>query len=91
MHQPLWGYKVEEKLHLGLLEQIRLNTTDLNYGLHRIAIVIYAGVFKLSLQWNLTVEWHTYIPDFSAIKMQANSTTLQCCLVCVLWPKTIFH
>jgi hypothetical protein len=28
MHQQLWGYKVEEKLFLGVREQKRLNTTD---------------------------------------------------------------
>jgi hypothetical protein len=30
MHQQLWGYKVEEKLYLGVREQKRLNTTALN-------------------------------------------------------------
>jgi hypothetical protein len=29
MYQQLWGYKVEEKLHLGVREQKRLNTTDI--------------------------------------------------------------
>jgi hypothetical protein len=29
MHQQLWGYKVEEKLYLGLREQKRLNITAL--------------------------------------------------------------
>jgi hypothetical protein len=29
MYQQLWGYKVEEKLYLGVREQKRLNTTDL--------------------------------------------------------------
>jgi hypothetical protein len=29
MHQQLWGYKVEEKLYLGVREQKRLNATDL--------------------------------------------------------------
>jgi hypothetical protein len=28
--QQLWSYKVEEKLHLGVREQKRLNTTDIN-------------------------------------------------------------
>jgi hypothetical protein len=27
MHQQLWGYKVEEKLYMGVREQKRLNTT----------------------------------------------------------------
>jgi hypothetical protein len=31
MYQQLWGYKVEEKLYLGVREQKRLNTTDLDY------------------------------------------------------------
>jgi hypothetical protein len=28
MHQQLWGYKVEEKLYVGVREQKRLNITD---------------------------------------------------------------
>jgi hypothetical protein len=31
MYQQLWGYKVEEKLYLGVREQKRLNTTVLNH------------------------------------------------------------
>jgi hypothetical protein len=30
MYQQLWGYKVEEKLYLGVREQKRLNTTALD-------------------------------------------------------------
>jgi hypothetical protein len=30
MYQQLWGYKVEEKLYLGVREQKRLITTDIN-------------------------------------------------------------
>jgi hypothetical protein len=30
MYQQRWGYKVEEKLYLGVREQKRLNTTDLS-------------------------------------------------------------
>jgi hypothetical protein len=30
MYQQLWGYKVEEKLYLGVREQKRLNTTDID-------------------------------------------------------------
>ena len=29
MHQRLWGYKVEEKLYVGVHEQKRLNTSAL--------------------------------------------------------------
>jgi hypothetical protein len=29
MYQQLWGYKVEDKLYLGVREQKRLNTTVL--------------------------------------------------------------
>jgi hypothetical protein len=37
MHQQLWGYKVEEKLYMGVREQKRLNTTVLedNLGLRK--------------------------------------------------------
>jgi hypothetical protein len=30
MYQQLWGYKVEDKLYLGVREQKRLNTTGLD-------------------------------------------------------------
>jgi hypothetical protein len=30
MHEQLWGYSVEEKLYLGVCEQKRLNSTDLD-------------------------------------------------------------
>jgi hypothetical protein len=30
MHQQLWGYRVEDKLYMGVREQKRLNTTGLN-------------------------------------------------------------
>jgi hypothetical protein len=33
MYQQLWGYKVEEKLYLGVREQKMLNTTALNDAL----------------------------------------------------------
>ena len=34
MHQQIWGYKVEEKLYVGVREQKRLNTTELeDWGL----------------------------------------------------------
>jgi hypothetical protein len=32
MYQQLWGYKVEEKLYLGVRERKRLNTTGIEYG-----------------------------------------------------------
>jgi hypothetical protein len=32
MYQQLWGYKVEEKLYLGLREHKKLNTTGLRDG-----------------------------------------------------------
>jgi hypothetical protein len=33
MYQQLWGYKVEEKLYLGVREQKRFNTTVLEHML----------------------------------------------------------
>jgi predicted SPOUT superfamily RNA methylase MTH1 len=32
MHQQLWGYKVEEKLYLGVREQNRLNVIVTHHG-----------------------------------------------------------
>jgi hypothetical protein len=31
MHQQLWGYKVEEKLYVGVREQKRLDTTGIMF------------------------------------------------------------
>jgi hypothetical protein len=36
MYQQLWGYKVEEKLYLGVREQKRLNTTDVEHSAENI-------------------------------------------------------
>jgi hypothetical protein len=36
MHQELWGYKAKEKLHLGVCEQKRLNTTAI--------VQVFAGI-----------------------------------------------
>jgi hypothetical protein len=38
MHQQIWGYKVEEKLYLGVREQKRLNTIGptRSQSLHRL-------------------------------------------------------
>jgi hypothetical protein len=36
MYQQLWGYKVEEKLYLGVREQKRLNTTALEVSVFAI-------------------------------------------------------
>jgi hypothetical protein len=44
MYQQLWGYKVEEKLYLGVREQKRLNTTGLgnpNSSRHSVLIRPY--------------------------------------------------
>jgi hypothetical protein len=36
MYQQFWGYKVEEKLYLGVREQKRLNTTALDCAGYRV-------------------------------------------------------
>jgi hypothetical protein len=33
MQQQLWGYKVEDKLYVGVREQKRLNTADVDQSL----------------------------------------------------------
>jgi hypothetical protein len=45
MYQQLWGYKVEEKLYLGVREQKRLNTTGLD---DRGSIPTQTGFFLLA-------------------------------------------
>jgi hypothetical protein len=38
MYQQLWGYKVEDKLYLGVREQKRLNTTVVEHQLRNQAV-----------------------------------------------------
>jgi hypothetical protein len=38
MHQQLWGYKVEEKLYVGVGEQKRFNTAAIDYRLQATGI-----------------------------------------------------
>jgi hypothetical protein len=39
MYQQLWGYNVKEKLYLGVREQKRLNTTDLDCSVSGLCVV----------------------------------------------------
>jgi hypothetical protein len=48
MHQQLWGYKVEEKLYLGVREQKRLNTDTL-IGLCSYKSSIHKASFNITL------------------------------------------
>jgi hypothetical protein len=68
MHQQLWGYKVEEKLYLGVHEQKGLNTTGLECIQHRIQWVSdnpFPGVMLLECEAKLdkvkSVHVCTYI------------------------------
>jgi hypothetical protein len=46
--QQLWGYKVEEKLHLGVRKQKRLNTTAMyEYSLFDIVPLSVSGWLDL--------------------------------------------
>jgi hypothetical protein len=40
MHQQLWGYKLEEKLYVGVREQKRLNTIALNHLVCKLSLVV---------------------------------------------------
>jgi hypothetical protein len=44
MHQQLWGYKVEEKLYVGVREQKRLNTTGLGYTAIKPHVRMYCAI-----------------------------------------------
>jgi hypothetical protein len=47
MHQQLWGYKVEEKLYVGVREQKRLNTAGLMHQQlwgYKVEEKLYVGV-----------------------------------------------
>jgi hypothetical protein len=46
MYQQLWGYKVEEKLYLGVREQKRLNTTDVDDAV-KTDIVVFGDTFSV--------------------------------------------
>jgi hypothetical protein len=40
MHKQLWGYKVEEKLYVGVRKQKRLNTTVLEEQKPHVIVVL---------------------------------------------------
>ena len=42
MHKLLWGYKVEEKIYVGVREQKRLNTAGLE---HAETVLPIAGMY----------------------------------------------
>jgi hypothetical protein len=74
VHQQLWGYKVEDKLYLGVREQKRLNTTvledvdhqqrcceDLKYHIQEDVIEICSDdVSSIELAQN-HVKWMVYL------------------------------
>jgi hypothetical protein len=71
MYQQLWGYKVKDKLYLGVREQKRLNTTAIGhsymrvkhcaYG-HRVATLLNPrGVTTVSYKYSLTVARHASV------------------------------
>jgi hypothetical protein len=66
MYQQLRGYKVEEKLYLGVREQKRLNTTDLDYFLI-IVLSVYFGILFLCSD---STFWPPHITRFVRIKYQ---------------------
>jgi hypothetical protein len=46
MHQQVWGYKVEEKIYLGVCKQKQLNITHLeNQTLYHYSLDIYSVTF----------------------------------------------
>jgi hypothetical protein len=68
MHQQLWGYKVEEKLYLGVREQKRLNTTELYHVRFDILTIVNVKtmIFCDMTLWSLI---DTYISHARAVPM----------------------
>jgi hypothetical protein len=62
MHQQLWGYKVEEKLYVGVREQKRLNTTELDD--------CDRETFKLRYLLTYFTELKTFSPSFQGRQYQ---------------------
>jgi hypothetical protein len=73
MYQQLWGYKVEEKLYLGVREQKRLNTTALGevsgwrlpfaissqgHFREQEFLLIFKKVFVTTVQFVLYQNWN---------------------------------
>jgi hypothetical protein len=58
MYQQLWGYKVEEKLYLGVREQKRLNTTVQEYL--KVPSNFLASFVELQLSVDCTVLQSLY-------------------------------
>jgi hypothetical protein len=63
MYQQLWGYKVEEKLYLGVREQKRLNITALKihfsmfcYSLNFMLLLLNRGYVVVSMEMGLLTD-----------------------------------
>jgi hypothetical protein len=48
MYQQLWGYKVEEKLYVGVREQKRFNTTAVDASVHTLVVKDVSPVSELT-------------------------------------------
>jgi hypothetical protein len=60
MYQQLWGYKVEEKLYLGVREQKRLITTGLDDAEHDFQQL---EVRNWTLKARNRVDWTTVLRE----------------------------
>jgi hypothetical protein len=82
MYQQLWGYKVEEKLYLGVREQKRLNTT----ALLNVNVKLYRVFVNLKLQIGQKVSAHCLATvvlrirwDYDSVEMQLLTHLLMHC------------
>jgi hypothetical protein len=57
MYQQLWGYKIEEKLHLGIREQETVSTTDLE----NLAVLTSHVALKTSVPEEISYSVICYI------------------------------
>jgi hypothetical protein len=85
MHQQLWRYKVEEKLHMGVRKQKRLKTTDIENCSWRHFVIKFLRIgdtsarnFTMNFTMKMSVEWRIKKKDiFQLIPLQRNSVTNQ--------------
>jgi hypothetical protein len=94
MHQQLWGYKVEEKLYVGVREQKRLNTTAQSHQTQRNVLIFIFGLFKNILMESIpmccdniriyiTAKHNTLLKIINKAIHQGENWSAEHCSVCI--------
>jgi hypothetical protein len=90
MHQQLWGYKVEEKLYVGVREQKRLNTAGLDDLVSPALFLERRNEPLFQTAVSLTARCLQTAMSLTARCLQtAMSLTARCLQIKLTWPQFV--